>query len=383
MRHAILITLVALAALTASASTSDFESMIETYGYASEDFGGGSYLGVDTRNVTSDRLGTLKLKEEKGVEVTMVDQDAPAGKAGLKERDVIVSMNGTEVESVEQFRRLIRETPPGRVVNLGVMRDGQPLTLKVQLADRKKAFAYAMPNGKEFKFAMPAIPPVPPVPAMPAFADMDVPVSVVVVHSAARSGLMVENLTPQLGEFFGAKSGHGVLVRSVEKGSRADKAGFRAGDVIVKVNGEAITDSSDFTHALHSRKQNNVTVNVIRDKKEQTLTLPLPERKQSSVFESVEDLPDIHAETEIDLSGLRSEMAELGPQIQLAVEQAQRAMEEVGDTICKQTQEWKQKHRKEIEKQKLELRKQQQQMRGQQDELRNQIQRELHGLTAI
>src|SRR5581483_9666508 len=266
------------------------------------------------------------------------------------------------------------------------------------LADRKKAFAYAMPNGKEFKFAMPAIPPVPPVPgvpAMPAFADMDVPVSVVVVHSAARSGLMVENLTPQLGEFFGAKSGHGVLVRSVEKGSRADKAGFRAGDVIVKVNGEAITDSSDFTHALHSRKQNNVSVNIIRDRKEQTITLPLPERKQSSVFESVEDLPDIHAETDIDLSDLRSELAQIGPQVQLAVEQAQRTMEEVGETICKQTQEWKQKHRKEIEKQKLELRKQQQSMREQtreqirdqmhteQDQLRNEVRKELQGLSTI
>ena len=54
---------------------------------------------------------------------------------------------------------------------------------------------------------------------------MDMPVSVVVVHSSARSGLMVENLTPQLGDFFGAKNGKGVLVRSVEKGSRAERRG--------------------------------------------------------------------------------------------------------------------------------------------------------------
>ena len=69
--------------------------------------------------------------------------------------------------------------------------------------------------------------------------DIDIPVSVVVVHSSARSGLMVENLTPQLGDFFGVKDGQGILVRSVEKGSRAEKAGFRAGDVIVRVNGRA------------------------------------------------------------------------------------------------------------------------------------------------
>src|SRR5579862_9991683 len=70
----------------------------ESFGYSSEDFGGGSYLGVDTRDITADRLSELKLKEEHGVEVTLVDQDAPAGKAGLKEHDVILNLNGNQVE---------------------------------------------------------------------------------------------------------------------------------------------------------------------------------------------------------------------------------------------------------------------------------------------
>src|SRR5207253_4444497 len=122
-------------------------------------------------------------------------------------------LNGTTVESVEQLRRMIREVPPGRVVTLGISRNGQPLTLKAQLADRKRTFAMA-PNGKPFKFAMPAMPAMPAIPAMPVIPDTDAPVSVVVVHSSTRSGLMVENLTPQLGDFFGAKNGQGVLVRS-------------------------------------------------------------------------------------------------------------------------------------------------------------------------
>jgi len=71
------------------------------------------------------------------VEVTLVDQDAPAGKAGLKEHDVILTLNGTQVESVEELRRIIREIPPGRLVTLGISRDGQPLTIKAQLEDRK------------------------------------------------------------------------------------------------------------------------------------------------------------------------------------------------------------------------------------------------------
>src|SRR6476660_8734900 len=111
--------------------------------------------------------------------------------------------------------------------------------------------------------------------------DVDIPsINMVVVTSSARSGLMVENLTPQLGEFFGVKNGNGVLVRSVEKGSRAEKAGIRAGDVIIKVNDQAVHDTSDFSHALRNRKGSDaVGVSVVRDKKEQNLNLTLPNKE--------------------------------------------------------------------------------------------------------
>ena len=122
---------------------------------------------------------------------------------------------------------------------------------------------------------------------------MDMPVSIVVVHSSARSGLMVENLTPQLGDFFGAKNGKGVLVRSVEKGSRAEQAGFRAGDVIVKVNGESISDSGDFTHAIHGRKNNAVTVSIIRERRRnRTSRLTVPDRNQSKLLDMDESSRD-------------------------------------------------------------------------------------------
>ncbi|HLW87728.1 MAG TPA: PDZ domain-containing protein [Terriglobales bacterium] len=332
MRKTILITLLAftLTTIVAYAESSGVDSKSEIFGISSEDVGGSSYLGVDTRDITTDRLGALKLKEERGVEVTMVDQDAPAGKAGLKEHDVILTVNGAEVESVEQLRRMIRETPPGRIVALGLSRDGQPMTIKVQLADRKTnnyAYGYSYgPKGKDFHFEMPPMPPMPP---MPDVGDMDIPVSIVVVHSSARSGLMVENLTPQLGDFFGTKNGQGVLVRSVEKGSRADKAGFRAGDVIVKINGEAIHDSSDFSHALRSRKDNTANVGVIRDKKEVNITITLPERKQSEYRESL-ITPEMDAETGAEWSKFQSEMAELKPEMEEAVN---RAMEQVGPEV--------------------------------------------------
>lgn len=335
MRSAILILMLAIPMAAGTCVQSwGYGPPTEAYGFSSEDFGGSSYLGVDTRDITPDRLAQLHLKEESGVEITMVDQDAPAGKAGLKEQDVILTLNGEKVESVEQLRRMIRETPPGRVVTLGISRDGQPMSIKVPLADRKSNFAYNFgPKVKDFHFEMPALP------------DIDVPVSIVVVHSSMRSGLMVENLTPQLGDFFGIKDGQGVLIRSVEKGSRADKAGFRAGDVIVKINGTPIHDSSDFTHAMHGRAENNVSVSILRDKKEQTLKLVLPERKQSeSMWESM-NLPELDAETHAELMDFESEMAQIRPEIEEAVNRQLARVKPALDLrmkdLCKQKREIK------------------------------------------
>jgi len=381
MRKALLITGLVVPVLAVAAYALEnymFQPGVETYGYSSEGyFGGSSYLGVDTRDITADRVAALKLKEERGVEVTMVDQDAPAGKAGIKEHDVILTVNGNSVESVEELRRMIHEIPPGRVISIGISRDGQPLELKAQLADRKKAFAMAGPQGKEFHFAIPPIPPIPNIP------DMDLPMSIVVVHSSMRSGLMVENLTPQLGDFLGAKNGQGVLVRSVEKGSGAEKAGFRAGDVIIKVNSETVSDAGDFTHALRAQKAGGtVSVGIIRDKKEQTLTLTLPERRQSGDLleeESFDEIPEIDAETRIDLSEVQSEIARIRPQLSLAAQEARKAAEEIRKQFCERQHELRQQQEEmqQQQEQQDELREQQQelqnQLREQQEEMRQQM----------
>ncbi len=364
MRHHVL-TAIAICPLLLSFSYAAQNYSVDQPGQAfvvsSEEGGTSAYLGVDIADVTTERLSALKLKDEKGVEVTMVDQDAPAGKAGIKEHDVILTMNGTAIESGAQLRRMIHETPPGRVVTLGVSRDGQPLTMKVQLADKHKEFAFVAPKTKDFNFSMPEI----------HVPDIDIPgMNMVVVTSSARSGLMVENITPQLGEFFGVKNGNGVLVRSVEKGSRAEKAGFRAGDLIVKVNDEQVNDTSDFTHAVRSRTGNSVKVGVMRDKKEQILTLSLPAKKESGDLieeESFSDEPLIKAETTIELTKARAElMAKLRPEMELARENSRRAAEQMRQALKKEQEEFCQqteKQREQMRKDMESLRKQLQHMK--------------------
>jgi serine protease Do len=236
----------------------------------------GSYLGVDVTDISKDRIGTLKLKDEHGVEVTMVDQDAPAGKAGLKEHDVILEFNGQRVEGEEELKRLIHETPAGRKITLGISRDGQTMQLPVTLGERSKTTTWS--SGAmvaPHAYAMPTIPPMPPVPAIPAM-EFEMPDVNISIHSYSPStGMMVDNLTPQLGEFFGVKSGQGVLVRSVEKGSAAEASGLKAGDVIVKIGEDKIGDRSDFRRAIRDHKSAKLPLGIIRDKKEQTLTITL------------------------------------------------------------------------------------------------------------
>ncbi len=270
----------------------------------SDSWSRGSYLGVDSRDVTPERMGALKLKSDKGVEIMMVDQDAPAGKAGLKEHDVIQSFNGNTVTDVDQLRQMIRDTAPGTSVKLGISRNGQQQAVSVQLGDRKNMVA------GDHVIHIPRIN-IPPMP------EIDVP-SFSMLQYSRRNGLMVENLSKQLGEFFGAKEGHGVLVRNVEKNSPAEAAGFRAGDVIIRIGSEPVENMSDWNQILRQQSSGKVPVTVIREKREQTFTLSFPDKRgdRSSRSSSAFDFDD----------DVNVDVGDIGPQIQKSMELAKAEM---------------------------------------------------------
>jgi hypothetical protein len=243
------------------------------------------------------------------------------------------------------------------VVALGVSRDGQPMTVKVQLGDKHKEYPDMNQSSKGFYFDMPKI----------TVPEIDIPSITVMTISSERSGLTVENITPQLGDFLGVKNGNGVLVRSVDKGSRADRAGFRAGDVIVKINAESVHDTSDFSRAVRSRNGNSVNVGVIREKKEQNLNLALPEKKQSGEWFDEESL------------NLRQEIATASPQMELALADGQRR---AADTPCRLVREQQRQLRQQADRLRVKLQVQQRQLqrtperlKKQTDELKNRRER--------
>lgn len=212
-------------------------------------FSRGGYLGIGIQEITSERAKALNLREEAGVEVTHVTADSPAERAGVKVGDVVLQYNGTRIEGLEQFSRMVRETPIGRDAKLVVFRNGSEQTLTVKIAQRAISF------GWDGNLVMPDVPRV--------FQGVRSPML----------GVEAETISGQLAEYFGLKE-NGVLVRSVIKGSAAEKAGIKAGDVILRVEEEKVGTPAEISrHLRRSQAGKPVQVTLMRDHKETTLSV--------------------------------------------------------------------------------------------------------------
>jgi serine protease Do len=242
------------------------------------------YLGVGGQDITADRAKTLKLKEERGAEVTSVEPDSAAAKAGLKEGDVVVEFNGQKVEGWEQLKRLVHEAPIHREVKIGVWRNGALQTLTATVGGRREV-QLDFGNGS---MTMPSMPVPPMRPAQPAspMPQLEFPqFQFRTLMNTSALGIMGESLgqESQLAEFFGVKEG--VLVREVTKGSAADKAGIKAGDVIVKIDETAISTPQQIAGALRAaRSKGTASVTVVRGKKEMPFNVTIEPVNRGGVW---------------------------------------------------------------------------------------------------
>jgi len=236
---------------------------------------GSSWLGVETHEVTADNAKELKLPAERGVVLGRIVPDSPAAKAGLKEKDVVTEVNGQRIEGTAQFRRIIREIPAGRPVQLTVWRDGRAQTISATLGraeEGRHGFKIMTPTPGAFAFRMPDTPMIPDIPPMEWNGAM-------ILGGQPRLGIDAEDLSGQLGTFFGAPDGEGILVREVSEGSPAAKAGLKAGDVVTSFNGERIRSVGDLREKLSAKrdgKDKTVKLGVLRNKSEVSLTVELP-----------------------------------------------------------------------------------------------------------
>jgi membrane-associated protease RseP (regulator of RpoE activity) len=283
---------------------------------AADDSRGTAWLGVYTQEVTPELRDGMDLHNDDGVLVSRVVPGSPADRAGIRKGDVIVRFGSQTVSSPAELADRVHDMAVDQVVSVEVVRDGSTRTLTARLAAR---------GGDEDEAPTPPVPPTmrgheapePPdadrddqhieihdhdTPAPDADRDEDedqngngaghrvqhfefhtpddgdMPGMTEMMQGMpmgrGRLGVRIETLNPDLGDYFDAPGGHGVLVLEVMKDTPAERAGLRSGDVITRVAGHEVGNASQLIEALGDR-QGRVSIEVLRKGQRRTVEATL------------------------------------------------------------------------------------------------------------
>jgi serine protease Do len=203
-------------------------------------------LGIGIQQVTSDIAAGLGLRQVRGVLVNSVNPGGPADQAGVKTGDVIVQLNGKDVNDSNTLRNDIAGMQPGTAVTLSILRDGKPLDIRVKLGE-----------------------------LTPESARANQPESGGGEDGGARLGIAVTPLTPSRAAELGLRRGtQGVLIDQVDPNGPAAQAGIQPGDVIQEVNRQPVRSPSDVAAAL-ARSGNHTPILLI-NRGGQTIFVPVP-----------------------------------------------------------------------------------------------------------
>jgi serine protease Do len=193
------------------------------------------WLGVVIQKVTTEIAREFGLKESEGALVSDVMEDSPAEKAGLKRGDVIVSFSGKKIKDMDMLPKLVGGTEVGKTVKIGVMREGKYLEKDIVVGELKEEGLRASKK--------PAV-------------EKD-------------SGLVVQDITPDIAKHLNLKDRKGVIVTDVQPGSPAQEADVRSGDIILEIGRKQIRNTVDFKEAM---KKVDVKQGVVMLMKRENMT---------------------------------------------------------------------------------------------------------------
>lgn len=233
------------------------------------------WLGIYFERAES--VSQSRASREKGITVTRVVPGSPAEKGGLREGDVIVAFDGVTIEDGDHFIALVRKHRPKDKVACSVMRDGKEKKLEITLGTRAPspdmeslARVYTEEDSGDDSFGEVIRKVVPPGSGM----------EIRLLFPSGRIGLRLHDLDEDLARYFAVAAGKGVLVLEVLEDSPAYRAGIKAGDVIVALNGESISDSEEFMDKLADFEPGDkVSLEVMRKGDKKTFEVEVERRR--------------------------------------------------------------------------------------------------------
>lgn len=275
------------------------------------------WLGVAIQDVSEKIAKKYKMTEENGAYVTEVTDESPADSVGIEKGDVVVEFAGKQIDDANELVKAVQKAKVGEKVTVVVIRKGEKKTFQTVL---KKA-----PRNRSISLTIP--------PVMDLFR----------MHRGSGSqGMHLMELNEQLGEYFGTPSGAGVLVESVEKESVAEKAGIKAGDVLLKIGKRTIDDLEDVSKAFSKFEEGDkADVVILRKGAQKTVSLEMEESQDRPSFNIMRRSPG-----RVDIDGVPDEESDFmhlpersGGDFRIELNDVRPRMETMKENIEKMTKE--------------------------------------------
>ncbi len=195
------------------------------------------WLGVRIQKVTPELAESLELQDAQGALVAEVLKDSPAAIAGVKRGDVIIEYDGHPIRDQRELPLLVARTPLGSSAPFKVVRDKQIIELTATITALPEA---ELASGETPQKGEPEAP--------------------------APFGMRVQDLSAGLAHELGLDSGNGVVISSIEPGSRADEAGLQKQDVILEVNRVGVKDVNEYQLAVKAGGKGNIVLLLVKRK---------------------------------------------------------------------------------------------------------------------
>ncbi len=221
-----------------------------------------AWLGVYTQTVDKDLKEAFDLDAEKGVIIKNVVPNSPADEAGLRQGDVILTIDKISLADADQLTQIIQGHQSGDEIDMTVSRRGKEKQVAITLGEKDDSDRAIILDNNIWS-----------------------PRAYSKSHQYYREamtntyiGVTLESLNKQLGEYFGVKDGNGVLISEIQKDSPAEKAGLRAGDVITAIDGSPVDEVSEVREAVSDKKEGeSMDLTILRDKREQKIAVQVEE----------------------------------------------------------------------------------------------------------